>query len=57
MAAKHPMFGRMARYSAVIGLASGLALMAGAGSAQAQMFGGWFGAMPICGLPLVYLVT
>src|SRR5947209_3967607 len=43
MAAQHPMFGRVARYSAVIGLASGLALMAGAGSAQAQMFGGWFG--------------
>jgi hypothetical protein len=37
------MFGRMARYSAVIGLASGLALIGGAGSAQAQMWGGWFG--------------
>ncbi len=43
MAAQHPMFGRMARYSAVIGLASGLALIGGAGSAQAQMWGGWFG--------------
>ena len=43
MAAQHPMFGRMAWYSAVIGVASGLALIGAAGSAQAQMWGGWFG--------------
>lgn len=43
MAAQHPISGRIARFSAVAGLASGLALMAGAGSAQAQIWSGWWG--------------
>jgi hypothetical protein len=43
MAAQHPILSRIARVSAAMGIAAGLALTTGVGAAQAQFFGGWWG--------------